>query len=203
MLSHTRIKEGEGQSPRSKNERENIHSGAGEQANTHDRQKQLFPLWMTGCSNWSAYIHSIHHWGLIKGTVWHFACLFVLFVCLIEIQIRNQTQSTLIDVWFPLPTLTGVGLLLARGQNGDMIEVTPMSYLWCWWQRCLWARPWPSASSSLLGWGGAWPCSISPVRQPRTPPLPLPAESGASLRAVICRPPLLKLSTRWERGIMV
>lgn len=86
-------------------------------------------------------------------------------------------------------------------QNGWMTVVANRSYLWHWWQLCLWARPWPSASSSPLGWGGLRPWSIPPVHQPQTPPLlhPLPAGSGASWRAEICCPPLMKLWTRLEK----
>lgn len=57
MLSHTRIEEGEGQSSGSMNEEENIHRGAGGEADFHDWQKQLIPLWITGYSNWLVYIH--------------------------------------------------------------------------------------------------------------------------------------------------
>lgn len=91
---------------------------------------------------------------------------------------------------------------LRDGQNSWMIPVSKRSYLWRWWQLCLWARPWLSASSSPLGWGGARPCSIPPVRQPRTPPLLHLAGSGASWTAEICCLPPMKLWTRWERGRM-
>lgn len=70
-LAHTRIREGEGQPAWSMMEGENIHGGAGGEADAMTWLTQVFPLWMHGYSNWSVYNPLIHR-GLIKGTVWHF-----------------------------------------------------------------------------------------------------------------------------------
>lgn len=88
-----------------------------------------------------------------------------------------------------------IPLIPERGvENGSRRAATKRPYLWCWWERCLWARPWLSVSSSPLGWGGGRPCSTSDL-QTGSPPLRRPAESVASWRAEIYHPPLMRLWT--------
>lgn len=96
-------------------------------------------------------------------------------------------------------------LLLASSWETDWMKSWGVTYLWHWWQLCLWVRPELPASSSPLGWGGGQPCSIPPVRQGRTPPLlrPCPVASETSWRAEICHPPAMKRWTDWEKDNML